>query len=209
MIKISGTGMLQSLVNTTSWLGLIRILSTFGSAVVAGYTVGIRIIVFALLPSWGMSNAAATLVGQNLGAGKPERAEQSVWIACRYNLYFLGTVGLLFAIFTEAVVSIFTTDPQAMPYAVQCLRIVSIGFVFYAYGMVLTNAFNGAGDTGTPTRINLFCFWLWEVPLGWLLAHTLGLGPAGVFLAILIAFSTLAIISAWLFRKGKWKLRQI
>ena len=209
MVRISGTGMLQSLVHTTSYLALIRILSTFGSVVVAGYTVGIRIIVFALLPSWGMSNAAATLVGQNLGAGKPDRAEQAVWIACRYNFFFLGLVGILFVLFAEPIISIFTTDPGAMPHAVRCLRIVSCGFVFYAYGMVLTNAFNGAGDTATPTRINLFCFWLWEVPLAWFLSRTLGFGPTGVFVAILTAFSTLAVLSAWLFRKGKWKLRKI
>ncbi len=158
MIRISGNGIIQSLVGTTSWLGLIRILSGFGSVVVAGYTVGIRIIVFALLPSWGMSNAAATLVGQNLGANKPDRAEESVWITCRYNFYFLGIIGLIFVLLAEPIVSIFTTDPGAMPYAVKCLRIVSIGFIFYAYGMVLTNAFNGAGDTATPTKINFFCF---------------------------------------------------
>jgi len=209
MIRISGTGIIQSLVGTTSWLGLIRILSGFGSAAVAGYTVGIRIIVFALLPSWGMSNAAATLVGQNLGAGKPDRAEKSVWITCKYNFYFLGTIGLLFILLAERIIAIFTTDPTAMPYAIRCLRIVSFGFIFYAYGMVLTNAFNGAGDTATPTRINLFCFWLWEVPLGWLLARTFGFGPTGVFLAITIAFSTLAVVSAILFKRGHWKTGKV
>jgi putative MATE family efflux protein len=209
MIKISGTGIIQSLVGTTSWLGLIRILSGFGSSAVAGYTVGMRIIIFALLPSWGMSNAAATLVGQNLGAGKADRAEESVWLTCRYNFYFLGIIGLIFVLFAESIISIFTTDPGAMPYAITCLRIVSLGFIFYAYGMVLTNAFNGAGDTSTPTKINLFCFWLWEIPLGWVLAKKMGFGPTGVFIAITVAFSTLAIISAWLFKKGAWKLRKI
>ena len=209
MIRISGTGIIQSLVGTTSWLGLIRILSGFGSAAVAGYTVGIRIIVFALLPSWGMSNAAATLVGQNLGAVKPDRAEKSVWITCKYNFYFLGSIGLLFILLAEPIIAIFTTDPTTMPYAIRCLRIVSFGFIFYAYGMVLTNAFNGAGDTATPTYINLFCFWLWEVPLGWLLARTFGFGPTGVFLAITIAFSTLAVVSAILFKRGHWKTRKV
>jgi MATE family, multidrug efflux pump len=209
MVRVSGTGIIQSLVGTTSWLGLIRILSSFGSIAVAGYTVGIRIIVFALLPSWGMSNAAATLVGQNLGAGEPERAEKSVWLTCRYNLFFLGVIGLLFIIFAEPIISVFAKDPSVMPYGVRCLRIVSCGFIFYAYGMVLTNAFNGAGDTGTPTRINLFCFWLWEIPLGYVLAKKMHFGPTGVFLAITIAFSTLAVVSAMIFKQGRWKLRKV
>ena len=209
IVRISGTGIAQSLISMTSWLGLIRILSSFGSMAVAGYTVGIRIIAFAVLPSWGMSNAAATLVGQNLGAGKPERAEESVWITCRYNLFFLGTIGILFVILAGPIISIFTKDPSIAPYGVRCLRIVSYGFFFYAYGMVLTQAFNGAGDTWTPTLINMFCFWLWEIPLGYVLARTLGFGPSGVFAAIMIAFSTLAIVSAIVFRKGRWKYRRI
>lgn len=209
MVKVSGTGVVQSLITMTSWLGLIRILSTFGSSAVAGYTVGMRIIAFAILPSWGMSNAAATLVGQNLGAGKPDRAEQSVWITCRYNLVFLGIIGVVFIALAGPILSLFTKDPVIAPYGVNCLRIVSIGFVFYAYGMVLTQAFNGAGDTWTPTMINVFCFWLWEIPLGLVLARTLHLGPNGVFAAIMIAFSTLAVVSAILFRKGRWKLRKV
>jgi Na+-driven multidrug efflux pump len=164
---------------------------------------------FALLPSWGMSNAAATLVGQNLGAKKPERAEKSVWIAGRYNFFFLGFIGLLFVIFAKSIIGIFTKDPSIFPYGVQCLRIVSSGFLFYAYGMVLTQAFNGAGDTWTPTIINLFCFWFWEIPIGYALAEKFSFGPAGVFLAITIAFSTLAVVSAWIFRKGKWKERKV
>jgi putative MATE family efflux protein len=207
--RISGAGMFQSLIGMTSWLGLIRILSGFGSAAVAGYTVGMRIIAFAILPSWGMSNAAATLVGQNLGARKPERAEQSVWVACRLNLIFLGSVGILFMILAGPIISIFTQDPSIAPHGVQCLRIVSAGFFFYAFGMVLTQAFNGAGDTWTPSLINLFCFWLWEIPLGFLLARKLGFGPSGVFAAITIAFSTLAVISALIFRRGRWKQRNI
>jgi putative MATE family efflux protein len=209
MVRISGTGILQSLVHTTSWIGLIRILSSFGTAAVAGYIVGIRIIAFAILPSWGMSNAAATLVGQNLGAKKPDRAEQSVWMTCRYNAIFLGIVGVLFVLFAEPLIHLFTKDPTVAPYGIRCLRIVSCGFLFYAYGMVLTQAFNGAGDTTTPTLINLFCFWFWEIPLGYILAKVLGFGPSGVFLAITVAFSTLAIVSAIIFRKGHWKLRQI
>jgi MATE family, multidrug efflux pump len=176
MLRLSGNAMFQILIGTASWIGLVRIISAFGSAALAGYTIGIRMIVFALLPSWGMSNAAATLVGQNLGAGKPERAEKSVWIA---------------------------------PYGIQCLRDVSYGFLFYAYGMVLTQAFNGAGDTWTPTWLNLFVFWLWEIPLAYVLAKVLGWGPRGVFIAITIAFSTLAVASAILFRRGRWKLKKV
>jgi len=209
IVRISGTGIVQSLIGMTSWLGLIRILSSFGSAAVAGYTVGIRIIAFAILPSWGMSNAAATLVGQNLGAGKPDRAEESVWMTCRYNLFFLGSIGILFVILAGPIISLFTKDPLIAPYGVRCLRIVSYGFFFYAYGMVLTQAFNGAGDTWTPTLINMFCFWLWEIPLGYILARTLGFGPSGVFAAIMIAFSTLAVVSAIVFRKGRWKYHKV
>jgi putative MATE family efflux protein len=209
MLRVSGTGILQSLVGMTSWIVLVRILSSFGSAAVAGYTVGMRIILFALLPSWGLSNAAATLVGQNLGAGKPDRAEKSVWLTCRYNLIFLGIIGLLFVIFAEQVIGIFTRDPKVLPFGVHCLRVVSYGFVFYAYGMVLTQAFNGAGDTTTPTYINLFCFWLWELPLAFFLSKHLGMGTTGVFLAITIAFSALAVISAVVFKRGRWKLRKI
>ena len=209
MLRVSGTGILQSLVGMTSWIGLVRILSSFGSAAVAGYTVGMRIILFALLPSWGMSNAAATLVGQNLGAGKSERAEKSVWLTCRYNLIFLGIIGVLFVVFAEFIIGIFTRDPQVVPYGVHCLRIVSSGFLFYAYGMVLTQAFNGAGDTTTPTFINLFCFWMFEIPLAFLLSRHFGFGTTGVFLSMTLAFSMLAVISAYLFKRGRWKLRKI
>jgi Na+-driven multidrug efflux pump len=209
MIRISGTGILQSLINTTSWIGLIRILSGFGSAAVAGYTIGIRIVLFAILPSWGLSNAAATLVGQNLGAKKPERAEKAVWLTCRYNFFFLGSICLLFEVFAGPLIRAFTSDPSVAMYGVNCLRIVSAGFIFYAFGMVLTQAFNGAGDTWTPTMINFVCFWLWEIPLGYFLATKTQLGPSGVFAAITIAFSTLAVISAFLFKRGKWKARKV
>ena len=209
LLKLSGNAVFQILIGTASWIGLVRILSGFGSSVLAGYTIGIRIIVFALLPSWGLSNAAATMVGQSLGARKPDRAERSVWIAGFYNMLFLGTVGLFFVIFAPQLIRLFTDDPAVVPWGTACLRYVSFGFLFYAWGMVITQAFNGAGDTWTPTWLNLFCFWLWEIPLAYVLAKVLGFGPRGVFLAITIAFSTLAVASAALFRRGKWKLKKI
>jgi Na+-driven multidrug efflux pump len=205
MIRLSSSGTFQILIGTASWIGLIRVISSFGSAALAGYTIGIRVIIFALLPSWGLSNAAATMVGQALGAKKPDRAEKAVWIAARYNLVFLGTVGLLFVVLARAIVSLFTSDPAVAPYAVDCLRIVALGFLFYAYGMVITSSFNGAGDTWTPTWLNLVVFWLWEIPLAYALAVALDMGPRGVFVSITVAYSTLAVLSAWLFRKGRWK----
>jgi len=207
--RLSGTGLLQILINTTSWIGLVRVISSFGSAAMAGYTIGIRTILFAILPSWGLSNAAATMVGQGLGAGKPDRAERAVWTAGFYNMVFLGIVGLVFVVFTPSIVAIYTDDVAVARHAVNCLRIVSLGFVFYAYGMVLTQSFNGAGDTWTPTWINMACMWLWEVPLAWLLALQLGYGPAGVYVAIMIAFSTLAVVSAVIFRRGAWKVKRV
>ncbi len=209
LLRLSGTGIFQILISTTSWIGLVRVVSLFGSRALAGYTVGIRLIVFAILPSWGMANAAATMVGQALGAKKPERAETAVWRAGFYNLCFLGSIGVLFVLLAPLLVSAFTRDPEVARYATACLRIVSAGFPLYAYGMVLTSAFNGAGDTWTPTLINLFCFWLWEVPLAWLLSQQMGLGPRGVFLAITVAFSTLAVVSAIVFRRGRWKTRRL
>ena len=205
MVRISATGTFQVFIGMASWIGLVRIISTFGTNALAGYIIGIRVILFALLPSFGMSNAAATMVGQALGAGKPDRAERSVWTAGLYNMIFLGSVGLIFVLFARQIVGLFTHDPNVVPYGVDCLRIVAYGFLFYAYGMVLTQSFNGAGDTWTPTIINLFVFWLWELPLAYVLAIVFGLGPRGVFLAMMIAFSTLAIVSALVFRRGKWK----
>ncbi len=207
--RMSGTGLVQILVSTTAWIGLVRVIASFGSAALAGYTIGIRTILLALLPSWGLANAAATMVGQGLGAGQPDRAERAVWTACRYNVLFLGVVGLAFVVAAPSIVGIYTDDPAIARHAVYCLRIVSLGFVFYAYGMVLTQSFNGAGDTWTPTWINLGCFWLWEIPLAGVLAIYLGLGPPGVYLAVTIAFSTLAVVSAWIFRRGRWKSMRV
>jgi putative MATE family efflux protein len=209
LLRLSGSAIVQSLIGTASWIGLVRILAGFGSAALAGYTIAVRIVVFAILPSWGMSNAAATLVGQNLGAKKPDRAARSVFIAGLYNMAFLGVVGLVFVSVPGALVGLFTQDPAVRPIATQGLRIIAAGFLFYAWGMVLVQAFNGAGDTWTPTVINFFVFWLWEIPLAYFLAVRLGLGPRGVFLAIAMAFSTLAVAGAVLFRRGNWKEKKV
>jgi putative MATE family efflux protein len=207
--RLSMTAMFQIIIGTTSWIGLVRILSRYGSTAIAGNTIGIRIIMFALLPSWGMGNAAATMVGQGLGARKPERAERAAWIAGFYNMLFLAVIGLLFILFAEPIAGMFTTEPAVLAYAASCLRTVSFGFLFYAYGMVLTNALNGAGDTWTPTWINLGCFWCWELPLAYVLANYVGMGPRGVFLAATVSFSTLAFVSAWVFSRGKWKTKVV
>lgn len=209
LIRLSASGAFQVFIGMASWIGLIRIISKFGSDALAGYTIGMRIILFALLPSWGMSNAAATMVGQALGAGKPERAERAVWKAGFYNMLFLGVIGLIFVVFAGNIIRLFTSDVNVIPYGVGCLRIVAFGFLFYAYGMVITQSFNGAGDTFTPTIINLFVFWLWEIPLAYVLAFVFGLGPRGVFMAMMIAFSTLAVVSALIFRQGRWKTKAV
>jgi len=209
LLRLSGTGTFQVFVGMASWIGLTRINASFGTDALAGYQIAIRIIIFALLPSWGLANAAATMVGQALGAGKPERGEQAVWRAAFYNLVFLGAAGLVFIAFANPIANQFTDDPTVASIAAQCLRIISYGYVFYAYGMVLTNSFNGAGDTWTPTWLNLFCFWLWEIPLAWLLARRFNLGPQGVAWAVTIAFSTLAVASAVLFRHGRWKEKRV
>ena len=209
LVRLSGTGTLQVLIGTASWIGLVRILAGFGSAALAGYTIAIRVILFALLPSWGMSNAAATMVGQALGARKPERAERAVWLAGFYNMCFLGAVSLIFVLFAPQIVSLFTHDPAVLPYGIDGLRVVAVGFIFYAYGMVFSQSFNGAGDTWTPTLLNLFSFWLWEIPLAWALAFGLGMGPHGVFLAITIAFSTFALLAGVMFKRGRWKTKMV
>jgi len=196
-------------VGMASWIGLTRINASFGTEALAGYAIAIRIIIFALLPSWGLANAAATLVGQSLGARKPERGEQAVWRAALYNVVFLGAAGLVFIVFANPIAHLFSKDPTVAAIAADCLRIISYGYLFYAYGMVLTNSFNGAGDTWTPTWLNLFCFWLWEIPLAWVLARHFNLGPQGVAWAVTIAFSTLAVASAILFRQGRWKLKAV
>jgi putative MATE family efflux protein len=207
--RLSGVGFLQILIDTSSYIGLVRVISTFGSDALAGYTIGIRTVIFAILPAWGLSNAAATMVGQALGAHKPDRAEAAVWTAGKYNAIVLGGVSVLFVAFAPWIVALFTSDPAVAPDATACLRIVSAGFVFFAYGLVFTQAFNGAGDTWTPTWINLGCFWLWQIPLAWLLAIRLGMGPTGVYIAMTVAFSTLAVVSGIIFNCGWWKTRRV
>jgi len=209
IFRLAKDGVVQTLIGFTSWIGLVKILAKFGSVPLAGYTIAMRVVMFALLPSWGLGNAAATLVGQNLGAGDPARAEAAVWKAAFYNLVFLGLVGLLLVAFGDGVLRLFTPDPAVVAQGGRCLRIVAAGFAFYAYGMVVTQAFNGAGDTRTPTRINLACFWLGEIPLAMLLTRTFGLGPTGAYAAITAAFSATAVVSIALFRRGRWRTVKI
>jgi putative MATE family efflux protein len=209
LVRLSGSGTFQVLVGTASYVGLIRILSTFGSNAVAGYTIAIRLVVFWILPSWGLSNAAATMVGQSLGAREPDRAERAVWIAAKYDMAVMGVVSLVFILFAGPIVGLFTHYYEAAAIGAQALRTMSYGFVFYALGMVVTQSFNGAGDTWTPTWINLFCFWFWEIPLAYVLARILNFGPLGVFLAIMIGYSSLALVSTLIFRRGRWKLRMV
>ena len=205
LVRLSLSAIFQYMVQMLSWIGVVRIIASFGSAAVAANTLAIKIIVFAILPSWGMSNAAATLVGQNLGAGKPDRAERSVWRTGFYNMLFLGGVGLVFIAFAERIIAMFTSDPQVVPLAVSGLRLLSYGYISYAYGMVVTAAFNGAGDTFTPTMMNLVCFWMCQIPVAWLLAFHTSLGPRGVFVSVVISDTLLAVLSITLFRRGKWK----
>jgi putative MATE family efflux protein len=209
LLHVSLTGILQFLIAHTSWIGLVRIVSIFGSAALAGYTIAIRILIFVLMPSWGLSNAAATLVGQNLGAKQPERAETSVWRTGLYNMIFLGVIGIFFVIFAEPVIRLFTSDPLVVPLAVSCLRILSYGNIGYAYGMVMLQAFNGAGDTVTPTIVNFFGFWLLEIPLAYYLAIPARMHSSGVFWSIVIAEASIAAVSIVLFKRGRWKVQQI
>lgn len=205
LVRLSATGTFQTFIGMASWIGLIRITAEFGAEALAGYVIGVRVILFGILPAWGLSNAAATMVGQGLGAGDSERAEKAAWIACGMNLVFLGALGIVFVAFAPQIVSIFGGTGETSRIAVNCLRIVAAGFPFYAVGMVLTAAFNGAGAVWTPTIINLFCFWLWEIPLGWVLAFQAGMGPNGVFTAIAVSYATLAVVSGVLFKRGGWK----
>ncbi len=209
LLKISGGGILQNLIATSSWIFLVRIISVSGPDALAGYTIAIRIIIFALLPAWGLSNAASTLVGQNLGANKPDRAEKSVWTTGYANMIFMGTISLILISFPNFWIKIFIDDPQVIAYGIKCLRIISYGFIIYGLGMVLIQGFNGSGDTITPTWINLFAFWLLEIPLAYVLAIAFNMGLEGACIAIVIAESSLALLSLYLFKKGKWKTRKV
>jgi len=209
LIRLSLGGIGQMIIATTSWIGMVRIVSEFGSEVLAGYTIAIRVIIFSLLPSWGLSNAAATLVGQNLGANKPDRAQRAVWATGKANMIFLGSISLIFIAIPGFFIELFIDDPQVIESGITCLRIISYGFVLYALGMVMIQALNGACDTGTPTMINFFCFWLIEIPLAYLLAIQLGWAEKGVAYAIIAAESVMAVWGLYLFRKGKWKLRKV
>jgi Na+-driven multidrug efflux pump len=206
---VSLTGVLQFAIAHTSWIGLVRIVSTFGAAAVAGYTIAIRIVIFVILPSWGLSNAAATLVGQNLGANRPDRAEKAVWRTGLYNMIFLGSVGVVFILFAENFVRLFISDPAVVPLGAACLRIISYGNIGYAYGMVMLQAFNGAGDTITPTIVNFFGFWMLEIPLAYWLAIPMHMQSNGAFWAIVVAECAIAGTSAILFKRGKWKKQKI
>ncbi|MFW5755679.1 MAG: MATE family efflux transporter [Tangfeifania sp.] len=209
LFKISGGGIMQNLIATSSWVLLVRIIAELGADAIAGYTIAIRIILFALLPAWGLSNAAATLVGQNLGAKQPDRAEKSVWITGYANMIFMGFIGIIMAVFPGFFIRLFITDAAVVENGILALRTISYGFLFYALGMVLIQGFNGSGDTVTPTKMNFFIFWLFEIPLAYLLSIVLGWGLAGASIAIVVAESSLAVVAYLFFKKGKWKLREV
>ncbi len=209
VVRVAMPGVVQYLIGTASWLALFRILAAFGSDALAGYTIGVRILIFALLPSWGMGNAAATLVGQNLGARQPDRAERSVWMASFINMVFLGVVAVGMIVYAVPLIRLFTDEPAVIRFGVDCLRIISYTYVFFAFGLVIVQAFNGAGDTTTPTWINLVSHWALQIPLAYVLSHPVGMGAVGVFTAVAIAQAVLALISVVLFRRGRWKLKAI
>ena len=209
LVRLSIGGILQNMIATASWIVMVRIIAVFGSAAVAGYTIGIRIIIFSLLPSWGLSNAAATLVGQNLGANQPERAQRAGWITGFSNMALLGLISIVFIAFPGFFVRLFISETEVIKAGITCLQIVSSGFLFYAMGMVMTQSLNGAGDTYTPTLLNFICFWLIEIPLAYFLAITVGLETNGVYYAIVIAESILTLLGIYVFSKGKWKLKKV
>jgi putative MATE family efflux protein len=209
LVRVSAGGVFQYLVATASWIALVRVLAVFGSAALAGYTLAVRIIIFTILPSWGLSNAAATLVGQNLGAGQPERAERSAWLTARYNAVFLGLVSVIFLALPRQLLGLFTSDPEVMAVGVSCLRWVASCYVVYAFGLVMIQALNGAGDTVTPTILNFVFYWLWQIPVGWALAVPGGLGPSGVFIALASSEVLLGIAGILVFRRGRWKTQRV
>lgn len=209
VVKISGGSILQFIIGSASWIFLMRVMSTFGDNAVAGYTIAIRVFIFTLLPAWGLANAAATLVGQNLGAKHPDRAEAAVWRSAYYNAFFMGFVMIVFLLFAPAIISIFSTQPEVLQYGTQALRYVSLGYIFYGYGMVVAQGLNGTGDTYTPTILNVFGFWVFQIPFAYLSAIHFGMGAKGVFLAIVLAETLMAIAAIIIFKRGKWKLVKI
>ena len=209
LTRISITGMIQYLIPTGSWTALVRIVSLSGSSALAGYTIAIRVVIFSLLPAWGLSNAAATLVGQNLGAGQPDRAASSAWRVGLYNMVFLVAIGGIFFVIPEWLIHWFSADGEVTHYAVACLRTFAVGYAFYAYGMVISQSFNGAGDTATPTWINLGCYWFLQIPLAWTLGIHFGWGAEGAFWAVPAAESVLALVLIALFRRGNWQRQRV
>ncbi|MEO6656486.1 MAG: MATE family efflux transporter [Pyrinomonadaceae bacterium] len=209
LIKLSSTGVFQLLIATASWTALMPIMASFGEVAIAGYVIALRVVMFALLPALGLSNAAATMVGQNLGAGKPERSEAAVWRAAWFNAGVYFAIGMIFLFLSHQIIGIFTQEPEVLRYGTSALHIIAYGFAFYGLGMVLETAFNGAGDTWTPMYLNLLVFWIFEIPLAYTLAYRFEMGPDGVFWAITVAFSLLAVASGLLFKRGKWKLKTV
>jgi putative MATE family efflux protein len=209
MLRMSLNGTFQVLVGSLSWIVLVRLMAAFGSAAMAGYTIAVRMVMFAMLPAWGLGNATATMVGQALGASNPDRAERAVWTAARYNVVFLGLMGLGFVVFARQIVSGFTHDPAVVEVATYGLRMVAYGFPLFAFGMTLTQSFNGAGDTATPTRINIAVFWLFEIPLAWALARHTSMGAHAIFVSITASYSLLAAVSTVMFRRGRWRTRRV
>jgi len=209
LCKLSSTGVFQILIATASWTALMPIIAGFGEVAIAGYVIALRVVMFALLPALGLSNAAATMVGQNLGAGKPERSESAVWKAATFNAVIYFAIGVVFWLFSHQIIGIFTQEVEVLRYGTSALHIIAYGFAFYGLGMVLETAFNGAGDTWTPTYLNVLIFWVFEIPLAYTLAYKFEMGVDGVFWAITLAFSLLAIASGLLFKRGKWKLKTV
>ena len=206
LISIGGVG--QFLIATSSWIAIMRIVAIYGSAPIAAYTISLRLIEFAILPAWGLGNAAATLVGQNLGAGKPARAERSAWVAARYNVMFMTVLGVLLLIFAPVIVGWFSTEPEILRYGTNCLRIMGLGYPAYAAGMIVIQALNGAGDTRSPSIMNFICFWIVQIPAAYWLATTVGLGPNGVFTAIVVSETLLTIVAVLVFRSGRWQTQE-
>ncbi|MBN8418413.1 MAG: MATE family efflux transporter [Verrucomicrobia bacterium] len=209
ILRKSGSGIIQLLISTTSWVGLFKILALFGSSALAGYTIAIRIVVFALMPAWGLANAGATLVGQNLGAQQLERAEAAVRIAVKFDVIVLSLIGFVFVLCANPLVRLFTQDPEVLAYGTEALWIVSLAFPLYAAGMCFEAAFNGSGDTWTPARLNFLCLWLGQIPIAWVLSKSFGFGPVGAFVAVPTAYSLLAIFSWLLFKRGRWKSQKV